>query len=79
MPPAANTVAFGDGLLKAADYLFSMSKTLDSNGDYDERLRKIKCLKVRDGAILPGNIIFKWDVNRGDIEELENYEFKSDY
>tara|TARA_R100001082_G_scaffold58323_1_gene32321 strand:- start:278 stop:1585 length:1308 start_codon:yes stop_codon:yes gene_type:complete len=79
MPPAANTVAFGDGLLKAADYLFSMSKTLDSNGDYDERLRKVKCLKVRDGALLPGNIIFRWDVNRGDIEELENYEFTSDY
>ena len=78
-PPHANTVAFGDGLLRAADYLFSLSKTLDSDGDYDERLRKIRCLKIRDGALLAGDIIFRWDVNRGHIEEIENYEFKSDY
>ena len=78
-PPHATQVAFGDGLLRAADYLFSMSKTLDTDGDYDERLRKIRCLKVRDGALIAGDMIFKWDVNRGQIEELENYEFKSDY
>ena len=78
-PPHANTVAFGDGLLRAADYLFSLSKTLDSDGDYDERLRKIRCLKIRDGALIQGDMIFRWDVNKGDIEELEDYEFKSDY
>ena len=78
-PPNATQVAFGDGLLRAADYLFSMSKTLDTDGDYDERLRKIRCLKVRDGALIAGDMIFRWDVDRGDIEELENYEFKSDY
>ena len=78
-PPHANMVAFGDGLLQAADYLFSMAKTYDSNGDYDEKLRKVRCLKIRDGALIKGDMTFKWDVNKGIIEELDGYAVQSNY
>ena len=78
-PPHANTVAFGDGLLSAADYLFSMAKTYDRNGDYDEKLRKMRCLKIRDGALIQGDMTFTWDVNNGIIEELKGYVSESEY
>lgn len=78
-PPRANTVAFGDGLLSAADYLFSMAKTYDTNGDYDEKLRKIRCLKIRDGAMIQGDMTFAWDVNKGIIEEKIGYAIETSY
>ena len=78
-PPSASSVAFGDALIRAADVALSMCRTVDQDGDPDERVRRIQIQKIRDSELSIGDMYLKWEVNKGEIEELENYELNTDY
>ena len=39
----------------------------------------MRCLKIRDGALIQGDMTFTWDVNNGIIEELKGYVSESEY
>ena len=78
-PPSASSVAFGDALIRAADVALSMCRTVDQDGDPDERVRRIQIQKIRDSELSIGDMYLKWEVNKGAIEEIENYELTTDY
>ncbi len=78
-PPSASSVAFGDALIRAADVALSMCRTVDQDGDPDERIRRVQIQKIRDSELSVGDMYLKWDVNRGDIEEILDYELVTDY
>tara|TARA_Y100000310_G_scaffold341508_1_gene440869 strand:- start:1529 stop:2794 length:1266 start_codon:yes stop_codon:yes gene_type:complete len=78
-PPSASSVAFGDALIRAADVALSMCRTVDQDGDPDERVRRVQIQKIRDSELSIGDMYLKWEVNSGAIEEIENYELSTDY
>ena len=67
-PPKANEVAFGDALIRASDVAISMCKVKDAE---DKRL--VQFQKYRDGYLHKDLTAMQWDINYGDIKELEDY------
>jgi len=78
-PPSASSVAFGDALIRAADVALSMCRTVDQDGDPDERMRRVQIQKIRDSELSVGDMYLKWLVNTGEIEELDEYAPNTDY
>ena len=78
-PPSAASVAFGDALIRAADVALSMCRVKDQDGDPDEKLRRIQVQKIRDSEMYISDMYLKWDVDKGDIEELLKYEPYTDF
>ena len=78
-PPHAASVAFGDALIRAADVALSMCRTLDQDGDPDERMRRVQVQKMRDSELSVEDMYLKWIVNTGEIEEMTDYEPTTDY
>ena len=78
-PTHAASVAFGDALIRAADVALSMCRTLDQDGDPDERMRRVQVQKMRDSELSVEDMYLKWIVNTGEIEEMTDYEPTTDY
>ena len=76
-PPGASSVAFGDALLRSGDMIFSMCGVLDQNDEPEEQIRRIQVQKMRDHALFVNDLYLHWDVNRGDIHEVEYDRFSS--
>ena len=69
MPPKADQVAYGDAMLRAADLVMSMCMV-----ENEDNRRYLYYQKYRDGVVPARRSYFDWDVDRGQIEELdENY------
>ena len=66
-PPRADQVAFGDALIRASDVAMSMSLLEDQPGK-----RAVQFQKFRDGDLGMDATFMTWDVDRGNIEELED-------
>lgn len=66
-PPRADQVAFGDALIRASDVAMSMSLLEDQPGK-----RAVQFQKYRDGDLDMDATFMTWDVDRGNIEELED-------
>ena len=67
-PPRADQVAFGDALIRAADAALAMCAI-----ENDDNKRMVQFQKYRDGAIPKLTTVLDWDVDIGNINELENY------
>ena len=67
-PPKANEVAFGDALIRASDVAISMCKIKG-----EEQKLLVQFQKYRDGYLHKDLTAMQWDVNFGDIRELEDY------
>lgn len=65
-PPKIQEVAFGDALMQASDIVFTMWK--DKEND-DQRLLQIQ--KYRDGPKPKQTIRFHWNVDIGDMYEID--------
>ena len=78
-PPHSASVAFGDALIRASDVALAMCRVKDQDGDPDERLRRVQVQKMRDSEMYIGDMYLKWDIDRGDVEELVGYEPITDY
>ena len=74
VPPKADQVAFGDALIRAADVALAMCKVEDAD---DKRL--IQFQKYRDGELPSEVAIMQWDVDCGDIKEIPDYVWASDF
>ena len=66
MPPKADQVAYGDAMLRAADLVMSMCMV---ENETDKRYLYYQ--KYRDGLIPERRSYFDWDVDRGQIEEID--------
>ena len=67
IPPRADQVAYGDAMLRAADVALSMCMV-----EGDERARIAYFHKYRDGVLPVSSMELHWDVDRGDIHEMED-------
>ena len=74
VPPKADQVAFGDALIRAADVALAMCKVEDAD---DKRL--VQFQKYRDGELPSEVAIMQWDVDCGDIKEMPDYVWASDF
>ena len=79
-PPSASQVAFGDALIRAADVAIAMRKPeteiseISLSSQKENRKRDIKFQKYRDGELPIYQLSLKWDVDKGIIEEYNNYD-----
>ena len=78
-PPSAASVAFGDALIRAADVALAICRVKDQDGDPDERMRRIQVQKIRDSEMYIDDMYLAWDVDKGHVEELVDYEPYSDF
>ena len=69
-PPEASSVAFGDAILRASDMVLSMCQVKDFD---DQRLVEVQ--KHRDGGLYKSKSYLRWNVNYGEIDELEIDEY----
>jgi len=70
-PPRVDQVAFGDALIRASDIALAMAKVEESDAK-----RMIQYQKYRDGVLSSDTSFLKWDVDKGHIEEIN--EFKTE-
>ena len=66
-PPRPDQVAFGDAMIRASDIALSLYK--DENND---RQRMIQFQKYREGELPSDVLTLSWDVDAGNIEEVED-------
>jgi replicative DNA helicase len=66
-PPRADQVAFGDALIRASDIALSMCMVEDS-----DNLRSIQFQKYRDGELPVDMCTFLWNVDEGEIKEIDD-------
>ena len=66
-PPRADQVAFGDALIRASDIALSMCMVEDS-----DNLRSIQFQKYRDGDLPVDMCTFLWNVDEGEIKEIDD-------
>ena len=69
-PPRADQVAFGDALIRASDVAMAMCALEDAD---DKRM--VQFQKYRDGELAQDLTAMQWDVDKGDILELPDYEW----
>ena len=69
-PPKPSHVAFGDGLMRAADVVLSMCQL-----ENDESKRILEVQKYREGELAGKLLAMDWNVNNGTIKELPNFNF----
>jgi len=74
VPPRADQVAFGDALIRAADVALGMCKMEDVD---DKRI--IQFQKYRDGELPSDIAVMQWDVDCGDIKEIPDYVWATDF
>ena len=74
VPPKADQVAFGDALIRAADVALGMCKMEDED---DKRL--VQYQKYRDGELPSDLAVLQWDVDCGDIKEISDYMWDTDF
>ena len=65
-PPRPDQVAFGDALIRASDIALSMYGIIDN-----DKNRAVMMQKYRDGEMPFETATLHWDVDKGDIKELE--------
>ena len=73
-PPRADQVAFGDALIRASDVAMAMCALEDAD---DKRL--VQFQKYRDGELPKDLTVMQWDIDKGDIIELPDYEWQDDF
>ena len=73
-PPRADQVAFGDALNRASDVAMAMCALEDAD---DKRL--VQFQKYRDGELPKDLTVMQWDIDKGDIIELPDYEWQDDF
>ena len=66
-PPRADQVAFGDALIRASDIALSMCMVEDA-----DNLRSIQFQKYRDGDLPVDMCTFLWNVDEGEIKEIDD-------
>lgn len=66
-PPTPSQVAFGDALIRAADVAISMCRVEGS-----ERTRLAAFQKYRESELSLNELLMNWDVNYGNIEEIQD-------
>ena len=74
IPPRADQVAFGDALIRAADVALGMCKMEDAD---DKRV--VQYQKYRDGELPSDIAVMQWDVDCGDIKEISDFVWPSDF
>ena len=65
MPPKADQVAYGDAMLRAADVVMSMCMV-----ENEDNRRYLYYQKYRDGLLPLGRSLMEWEVDRGQIGEI---------
>lgn len=68
-PPRFNQIGYGQGGLRAADEVFSMSLVED-----DEKARLVQYQKKRDDSMSFNYVILDWDVDKGIIQERQTHD-----
>jgi len=68
-PPRVDQVAFGDALIRASDIALAMAKVEESD---DQRM--VQYQKYRDGVLSSDTSFLKWDVDKGHIEEINEFQ-----
>ena len=66
LPPRPDQVAFGDAMIRASDISLSLFKD-----ETNEQQRKIQFQKYREGQLPSDIITLSWNVDSGNIEEVE--------
>jgi replicative DNA helicase len=66
-PPRADQVAFGDALIRASDVALSMCMVEDA-----DNLRSVQFQKYRDGDLPADMCTFLWNVDEGEIKEVDD-------
>ena len=69
-PPRADQVAFGDALIRASDVAMAMCALED-----EDNKRMVQFQKYRDGELKKDLTVMQWNVDKGDIIELPDYEW----
>jgi len=69
-PPRADQVAFGDALIRASDVAMAMCALED-----EDNKRLVQFQKYRDGELKKDLTVMQWNVDKGDIIELPDYEW----
>ena len=67
LPPRPDQVAFGDAMIRASDIALSLFKD-----ETNEQQRKIQFQKYREGELPSDIITLSWNVDAGNIEEVED-------
>ena len=78
-PPHSASVAFGDALIRAADVALAMCRVIGKDGDPDEKIRRVQVQKMRDSEMGVEDMYLTWDVDKGNVEELLDYEPYTDF
>ena len=78
-PPHSASVAFGDALIRAADVALAMCRVIGKDGDPDEKIRRVQVQKMRDSEMGVEDMYLAWDVDKGNVEELLDYEPYKDF
>jgi len=65
IPPKADQVAYGDAMLRAADVVMSMCMV-----ENEDNRRYLYYQKYRDGLLPLGRSLMEWEVDRGQIGEI---------
>jgi len=78
-PPHSASVAFGDALIRAADVALAMCRVIGKDGDPDEKIRRVQVQKMRDSEMGVEDMYLTWDVDKGNVEELLDYEPYKDF
>ena len=70
-PPSSFSVAFGDALIRFSDVALSMSGVMDAEENIHYDKRRIRIAKMRDQQIFTEDLYMKFDVDVGQIEEVQ--------